>query len=183
MDDIDIAIEPGLGQLEDWLGQVGGARVLVLGEPDPALSQQLESLDADVRWTNKNLAKRVPKGLLLLRGYPGDGWYVVVSLQGSASGGSRRMSLSDLPYDDPLDVARDIILDLWPEASQHRGQSILIAGDAVRVLGSRALGRVRRVIRVEDSFEYEVDVAGQMLRYPESSLQKEHGLGAKSMRT
>lgn len=159
-----------------WLQHAAPERVLIRGELDEHLVEDVESLGGEVR--------QMPPGHD--GGELHDGVYgvlrqghwealLVVGEYAEATEATARRRFTDDGPNAHLTAARLTLLSDWDDALPFGGGATIHVDDVVKLLGDDRIGRVRGVTRTPSGYRLEVVIDGRLQTVSEASLQRVDG--------
>jgi superfamily II DNA or RNA helicase len=167
MSDDDLRYEPPQ-HAHDWLVQLQPNSCLVIGEVPDEDRDAVGSVAPHVRGAfGGPVAAMLHRGTYAFR--EAGVWHAVVVASGRdpRTSDSARLRYSE---DGHLVIARALHQQMWRDAAPFAGRALFSAGDMVRANGDDTIGRVMGVSLVSDSYQYRVDMHGEVKRYSEEAL-------------
>ncbi|MBQ1059820.1 helicase-related protein [Micromonospora sp. C41] len=170
----DLRYEPP-EQRFDWLTAIGPASCLVVGNVADDVRDDILGLAPETRAIGSGqFDQLVHRGTYAFQ--RAGTWHAVVVGSGkgpTAPASGRRRYLED---DCHLLAATFLYTALWPGAGAFAGRALFQVGDIVRAEGAAGvLGRVKGITPVAGSYQYQIDIRGDIKRFSEEALVLEEG--------
>ncbi|MHA6670226.1 DEAD/DEAH box helicase [Homoserinimonas sp. A447] len=168
-DGADLAYRPHGDDGWSWLAQLKPYSVLVVGRCTDLDAKRLESIAVgDTRTVDSLTASRLLHDGVYLADIDGTVHGVLVydaRPETEATHGKYRTD------DSHLGSARDLFTDHWANARQFLGSAPIAAGDLVRPLSQKVIGRVRRVTRQDSRHLVEVELKDTIQSFDADDLE------------